>query len=722
MKQVLRQGLEKIVVEHVPDPMIRAHHVLVSTRTSLISSGTETASIRGVMKAVADNPSQIGKILNVMKENRPLATTREILAKFDELAVLGYSGAGVVCECHSTVTDIQVGDRVAYGGEGTGHAETILAGQNLVAKIPEGVSFEEACFTTVGAIALNSIRTANVGIGEVVAVIGVGLVGQLVAQLARLQGATVIAIDLRNDRLELAARHGADHALKGDGYLQDHVSALTNGLGADCVVIAAAAKSATPAHQALQICRDRGRIVVVGAVSLDLPWHEMYMKEIQLYMSRAYGPGSYDSEYEKGGRDYPITYVRWTERRNMEEVLRLMAAGRLQVKALITHEFELDDAAAAYRTIMDSSANSLAVILKYPAAKVQSATELREQTHRVEVAPKVNKGAVELRAALIGAGNLARWAHLPALRKADGTTLQAVYSSSGARGKTYARRFSATYCTSDLEEILSDKSVDFCLILTRNQDHARQSVAALRAGKHVFVEKPMALTEEECREIVSAVAESGRYLTVGFNRRFAPFYIQLKKALKSRTGPAILNCRINSPGITGDYWMADPAIGGAIMGEACHFVDLMYWLVDAEPVSVMAYSLPESQKAPIGTNNVVASFKFADGSIGSLTYCTAGSRTSGGERVEVFAQGVAAMTENFKRLKVMGGSVTSYSKWWAEKGYDSQMAAFVRAIDEKKPPMVTEIDGVRATIGSLRMLESARTGRPCNIDLQSFCR
>jgi predicted dehydrogenase/threonine dehydrogenase-like Zn-dependent dehydrogenase len=721
MKQVIRKGLKEIIVDEVPDPQLGAHHVLVRPLASLISSGTETASIHagGVAKAVAENPSHISKVLNVMKTNHPVATLREVLAKFSEYAVLGYSGAGIIAAKHATVDDLEVGDRVAYGGEGTGHGETILAGQNLVAKVPAKVPFEHACFTTLGAIALNSIRTAGIGVGDVVAVMGVGLVGQLVAQLARLQGAVVIAIDLKQERLDLAKQLGADYGLLGDGSLAEKVKALTDGRGADCVIIAAAAKSPLPCQQALQVCRDRGRLVIVGAVEIELPWHEMYMKEIQLFMSRAYGPGSYDSEYEKRGRDYPITYVRWTERRNMEEILRLLAVGRLNVQPLITHEFQLEDAAQAYQTIMNPATNSLAVVLRYPAAHGDAGTIDFKPVRKVEVTPRLAKTSNEIRAALIGAGNLARWAHLPALQKTPNAALQAVYSTNGARGKSYARRFKASYCTSDFDEVLRDANVDLCLILSRNQEHARQTVAALRAGKHVFVEKPMALTLAECREIYQAVEASGRQLTVGFNRRFAPFYLELKQALQKRTSPVVMNCRINSPGISGDYWMADPSIGGAILGEACHFVDLMYWLVEAEPVSVMAYSLPTDRRDPVGANNLTATFKFADGSIGNLTYCTVGSKTSGGERVEVFAQGVGAMCEDFKQFQLKTGSISSKAKWWAEKGYDAQMRAFIQALRTGQAPAVTVRDGARATLGCLQMLEAARTGQPCALNVDA---
>lgn len=721
MKQVLREGLKDIVVEEVPDPVAGPHHVLVRPVYSLISAGTETASIHqeGVLKEVSENPSHIRKVLDVMKANGPVRTVAEVRAKFSEYAVLGYSGAGVVVEKHPTVADLEVGDRVTYGGEGTGHGETIVTGRNLVAAIPEGVPYEHACFATLGSIALNAVRIAQISLGDVVAVIGLGLVGQLVAQLVRLQGGVAVGIDLKQERVNLARESGADAAVLGGAGALEAVGSLTNGRGADCVIVAAAAKSAAPCRQALELCRDRGRIVVVGAVEMSFPWEAMYLKEIQLFMSRAYGPGSYDPDYEKRGRDYPVSYVRWTENRNMGEFLRLVAEKRITLDPLITHRFPLEEAARAYQTILDPASNSLAVLLRYPAADAPEPSVGFEPRRRVEVAAArtPTPSSKGLGFALVGAGNLARWAHMPALKKISGARLRGVYSASGARGKTYARRFGADYCTSDYEEVLRDAEVGAVLIASRNQQHAAQALAALRAGKHVFVEKPMALTDEECRDLARAVEESGKQLTVGFNRRFAPYYVEQKKQLGRRTGPAVINCRVNSPGISGSYWMADPSIGGAILGEACHFVDLMYWLLESEPVEVTAYSLPTGQKEPIGENNLVASFRFADGSIGSLTYCTVGSKTSGGERVEVFAQGLGVATEDFKRLTVSASMRRTRTRWWGEKGYGAQLESFVGRVLEGREPEVNVRDGARATVGCLRMLESAKTLRPVSIDL-----
>ncbi|HVX67747.1 MAG TPA: bi-domain-containing oxidoreductase [Bryobacteraceae bacterium] len=709
MRQVLRRGFKDIVVDEVPDPVLRPQHVLIRPVCTLISSGTEMASIHqeGVLREVAGNPSHLRKVWDVMRIAGPMRTLAEVRAKFSDYAELGYSGAGILVEKDPAINELDVGDRVSYGGEYTGHSETVVAGRNLVVRLPETVPFEQGAFTTLGSIAMNAVRIAEIGLGDTVAVIGLGLVGQLIAQLVRAQGGVAIGLDLRPERIELARKLGAAHGVEAGAGAAAAVRALTGGRGADCVIIAAAAKSDGPARQAVELCRDRGRIVVVGAVELNFPWDRMYYKEIRVLMSRAYGPGSNDTDYEKKGRDYPVSYVRWTERRNMEEFQRLVAGGVVSLSPLISHRLRLEEAASAYALLFDRHAQTLGIVLRYgDAAEAEAGAYKPRRT--LEISPRA-EGEGVLGVALAGAGNLARWAHLPNLAQIPNVSLRAVYSSSGVRGKSYAKRFGAAYCTSEYDVVLKDEAVKAVLIASRNQDHAAQAVAALGAGKHVFLEKPMALTEEECRSLYRAVEESGRQLTVGFNRRFAPDYMGLKRALALRAGPAVIHCRVNSPGISGAYWMADPSIGGAILGEACHFVDLMYWLLGSEPVEVSAFSLPRGSREPIGENNIAASFRFADGSVGNLTYCTVGSATSGGERVEVFAQGVGAMTEDFKRLAIAGKVRSARSRWFAEKGYAAQMRAFLDGIREGKPPEVTVRDGARATLACLRMLEAART-------------
>ena len=709
MKQVIRRGLKEIIVDEVSDPMVSANHVLVRPFYSLISAGTETADIHtdSIVKEVADNPSHLKTVWNVMKKTDPVSTFNEVRAKFEDYAVLGYSGAGIVIERDSQVTDLQIGQRVAYGGEGTGHGETINVGRNLIARVPDNVTFQEACFTTLGAIAMNAVRLSEINVGDVVAVIGLGLVGQLTAQLVRCQGGVVIAIDLDKKRVDLAVETGADHGLIAGETTVADVRALTAGRGADCVIVAAASKSAKPLQDGVSMARDRGRVVMVGACPIEIPRGEMYVKELSFLVSRAYGPGSYDPKYEKQGIDYPISYVRWTENRNMEEFLRLVSTGKVNVRSLISHEFDLEDAPAAYKTIMGNGGGTMAVVLKYDAGKTEDAVAAYEPQRKIVVnQTPLNKD--EIKFAIVGAGNLAKWAHLPALKKIEGAALHAVLSNSGARGKSYAKRFGASYATSDYEELLKDRDVDAVIIASRHKEHAAQAIDALNAGKHVFIEKPMAVTVEECRAISAAVESSGKQLMVGFNRRFAPYYVEMKKNLAGRTSPVVISTRMNSPGIE-NGWAADASQGGVVLGEGCHFIDLMYWLLESEPVSVSAYGF--------GQHNVAASIKFADGSIGNFIYTVVGSETSGGEMVEVFAPGVGITTEDFKKLAVKKKSVKSNSKFFAAKGYDDQLASFVSSLKKGSETEISVRDGVRATLACLKILESVQTGKPVEIDL-----
>lgn len=711
MKQVIRKGLKKIIVDEVADPLCSTNHVLVRPAYSLISAGTETADIHtdSIVKEVADNPSHLRTVWNIMKKTDPIATLNEVRAKFSDYAVIGYSGAGVIVEKDERVGDLAVGQRVAYGGEGTGHGETINVGRNLVARVPDNVSLKEASFATLGAIAMNAVRLAEINVGETVAVIGLGLIGQLTAQLVRCQGGVIVAIDLDKQRVNLAREAGADYALvAGDG-LVDQVKAITSNLGVDRVIVAAASKSPKPLQDGVTMCRDRGRVIMVGACPIEIPRAEMYVKELSFMVSRAYGPGSYDADYEKKGIDYPIAYVRWTENRNMEEFLRLISVGKVDVKSLITHEYDLDDAPDAYKTIMETG-DSLAVVLKYAASDSETSVATYEPKRKIMLASApVNREAVNF--ALIGAGNLAKWAHLPALKKLDGARLHAVHSNSGARGKSYGLRFGASYAATDRSEILSDTDIDAVIIATRHRDHAQQAVDALNAGKHVFIEKPMAVTIDECRAINHAVERSGKRLMVGFNRRFAPDYVEMKKRLSNRRSPVVISVRMNSPGIQ-NGWAAEAEQGGVVVGEGCHFVDLMYWLLDSEPVSVSAHGFDR--------HNVAATFKFADGSIGNFIYTVVGSETSGGEMVEVHAPGVAMRSEDFKGLTVKAKTQKRSSRFFAAKGYDAQLASFVKSLRTGAETEITVRDGVRATLGCLLMLESAETGEPREFQLDSI--
>ena len=389
----------------------------------------------------------------------------------------------------------------------------------------------------------------------------------------------------------------------------------------------------------------------------------------------------------------------------------------MNVKPLVTHEFDLEDAAQGYETILNADAKSLAVLLRYPAndqadalAEYKPVRKLKMPNYQAAKKDKINVG-------LIGAGNLAKWAHLPALRKVSGANLHAVYSSSGARGKSYALRFGANYACSDYEEMLNDSDIDVILISSASHHHARETIAALNAGKHVFVEKPMAVSIEECREIYKAVEENQKQVCVGFNRRFAPYYLEMKANLKGRMNPMIVTTRMNSPGMKGDFWGGDPKYGGATVGEGCHFIDLMYWLTESEPIQVTAQSLPIGNEEPLGINNITASIKFADDSIGNFLYTTIGSETSGGELVEVFANGVGVTSQDFKTIQVKKSSEKKRSRHFAAKGYEKQMETFIEDIRQGRNCQVSALDGARATIVCLKIIESAKTGEPIDIDL-----
>ncbi len=708
MKQVLRKGLREIVVEEVADPSVTRNHVLVRPAYSLISAGTETAAIHTdpVIKEVAENPGQLATLWNVLWKTDPASTYNEVRAKFQELAVLGYSGAGTIVEVGDGVEDLVVGQRVAYGGEGTGHGETLLIGRNLAARIPDRVDLREASFTTLGAIAMNAVRLADIRLGDTVAVIGLGIVGQLVAQLVRCSGGVPIVVDIDASRVQTAIELSGAEGVVASSSSVDEVVAKTGGLGADRVIVAAAAKTPSPLLDGIRIARDRGRIILVGACPVDLPRDEMYAKELSLRVSRAYGPGSYDPEYEAKGRDYPLPYVRWTEHRNMEEFLRLLGSGSVRVASLISHEFDLAEAPQAYNTILEKESASLAIVLKYPSARDTDPVASFSPSRKVHVGPGfAQKDGISV--ALVGAGNLAKWAHLPAIGGITGVSLRAVCSNSGARGKSYANRFKADYATSDYDELLADAEIDAVIVATRHSEHASQVEKALLAGKHVLVEKPMAISYEECSRINTAAAESGRQVMVGFNRRFAPFYCRMKNALLDKAAPLVMSMRVSSPGIE-KGWAADAEQGGVILGEGCHFMDLMYWFANSEPVSVFANGL--------GEHSITGVVHFLNGSIGSFVYSVAGSPVSGGERVEIFGPGVMLETEDFKSLSVKGRKITKSAKLFAAKGYKEQLSSFVESIQQGRPTVVNEADGTRATLMCLALLESRKTGKPVFLD------
>jgi predicted dehydrogenase/threonine dehydrogenase-like Zn-dependent dehydrogenase len=706
MKQVLRKGFSQVVVEEIPAPGLRKGAVLVAPAYSLISSGTESSDLHteGIVREVLERPSQLKALGTVAASYGLVPTIREALAKFHDLVVIGYSGAGVILEKDPTLDEFKVGDQVAYGGQGSGHGEIVCIPKNLLVSLPRGQSPKDGAFATLGAIAMNGTRAAEIQLGDSVAVIGLGLVGQLVAQLAHVAGARTIGLDLMQSRVDLAKKMGLQRAVvAGAGNEAESVRALTEGRGVDCAIICAKSKSSAPLEQAVQMLRDRGRLVIVGAVPLAFPWGPMYAKEIRVTMARAYGPGSYDQAYELRGIDYPIAYVRWTENRNMREFVQLMAEGRVSVQPLVTHEFPLDKAADAYRQIIEKPNQTLAVVLRYETAENHIGPDITMRT--VNLTQRNPTG--QLGVALIGASNIARWAHIPSVRANNATYLRAVCASRGAAAKGYADRFSASIATTDMNQVLNDPEVKIVLITTRHSQHAAMVTQSLLAGKHVFVEKPMAVTEADCREIVAAEAKSGHVVCVGFNRRYARVYRKTKQLLKERREPVLMTVTMNASWVSANSWIhAEEEGGGAIVGEAVHFFDLFCWLTEEEPISVSASALGGELPAAIRNNNMVVTVQLSAGSVGCLIYTTQGHNGGVQERLEIRAGGRTIIAEDLKRLSVQGKALTGIHRMTPDRGYHELFDDFVAALIANRPSPVPACDGARATMVALKALQS----------------
>ena len=706
MKQVLRKGFSEVVVEEIPAPGIRHGCILVAPEHSLISSGTESADLHtdGIFREVLERPSQLKALVSVAASYGVVPTIREAVGKFKDRVVIGYSGAGVVIEKDPALDAFTVGDRVAYGGQGSGHGEIVCIPKNLAVRLPDGQSSRDGAFATLGAIAMNGTRAAEIQIGDSVAVIGLGLVGQLVAQLARVGGGRTIGIDLMKNRVDLAGKLGLQTALVARGGNEaESVRALPGGRGVDCAIVCAKSNSSAPLEQAVQMLRDRGRLVIVGAVPLNFPWGPMYAKEIRVTMARAYGPGSYDEDYEIRGIDYPMAYVRWTENRNMGEFLQLTAEGRVHVQPLVTHEFELDRAPDAYRQIIDEPNQTLAVLLRYENAGKAMRPDI---TRRTVVLPQ-SKQTGTLGVALIGASNIARWAHIPSIRGNAATYLRAVCASRGATAKGYADRFSAAIATTDIDQVLKDPEVNVVLITTRHSQHAGTIMKSLLAQKHVFVEKPMAVTEADCKEIIEAEAKSGQTLCVGFNRRYAPVYRRTRQLLKERPEPVLMTMSMNASWVNANSWIhSEEEGGGAIVGEAVHFFDMFCWLTEEEPISISASALEGQLPPSVTKNNMVVTVRLSRGSIGCLIYTTQGYKGGVQERLEVRAGGRTIVAEDLKRLTVQGKPLSGIHRITPDRGYRELFDDFIASLTTNRPSPVPAADGARATMLALKALES----------------
>ncbi len=702
MKQVLqnlRSG--ETTVAEVPIPVLKPGTVLVKTGASLVSTGTERMLVEFAGKSLVgkarSRPDLARQVIDKARREGLLTTLEAAFNRLDQPLSLGYSSAGTVAAIGEGVLEYKVDDRVACAGGGYAvHAEYAVVPRNLLTHLPDNVEFETGCFATLGAIALHGFRLAGVQLGESVAVIGLGLLGLLATGIARAAGCRVLGIDLDPERVKLAQVMGGEAVLRAQA--AEAAQAFSRGRGCDSVLICADTPEADPVELAGAVARDRARVVAIGAVGLNLPRNVYYEKELSFINSRSYGPGRYDVDYEEAGQDYPIGYVRWTEGRNLEAFVDLLATGRLDVEPLISHRFPIDSATQAYDLITGKSQESfLGVVLTYEAEK-QSSPAIDEPPATAEQpeAPVISLtdghalplGKDRLRLGVLGAGNFATTVMLPAVSKITQVELAGISSGSGVSAQHASKRYGFQYTTGDEEHILNDPAIDAIAVLTRHNLHARQVLAGLRAGKHVFCEKPLTLTEEELYEIQTYFS-AGEYgqttplpvLTVGYNRRFAPLAVRLKEFLSDRQEPLVASYRVNAGYLPLNHWLHDPQQGGGrIVGEACHFIDFLTFLVGQPPDSVSACGLPDSGR--YREDNVIITLKYPDGSLGTLSYLANGAKAFPKERVEVFCGGRAAALDDYRLLELVTGNGRQKfaSRLRQDKGHSQEWEKFSSVI------------------------------------------
>lgn len=711
MKQLLQSPQSgENVLHDVPTPALLRGGVLVKNCHSLVSAGTEKAMVefgkQNLLRKARSRPDLVRQVLNKARTDGALTTYRAAMQRLEEGLALGYSCAGVIAGVGEGVEEFQQGDRVACAGAGyASHAEVVFVPKNLVVKLPENLSSQEAAFVTLGTIALQGVRRAELLPGERVAVIGLGLLGLLTVQLLNAYGHPVLGLDVSRRQLEKGNSLGLPAgAVIGEDSVEKAVAGFTDGRGLDAVIITAGTKSSQPVQLAGEICRDRGRVSVVGDVGMDVPRRVFYAKELDLHVSRSYGPGRYDPVYEEKGIDYPIGYVRWTEKRNMEEFLRLVSTGRVDVKSMISHVFKFEEALKAYELIMENphQEDFTGVLLKYDTSKEHAST--------VHLAPGKKQAPTDtVTVGLIGGGAFARGTILPALRKLPGVEIKAVATASGKGAGEIARKYGCAYATTDPAEILDDDSVNLVVIATRHNLHAVLAVEALSKGKNVHVEKPLALNIDELREVLQAERASTGRLMVGFNRRFAPMGLKAKSTFAKRSGPLMAHYRINAGFVPRDHWVHDPVEGGGrILGEVCHFVDFLHFLVGEAPVKLYATKVPQKGNV-VANDNVTVMIDFADGSRGSILYTAMGDRHLAKEYVEVFCDGKSLTIDNFRTAGPLSLG--------QDKGFVGEFTALVEAIAQGKPSPIPIDELALSSLATIKILEALNTGEAVVLDL-----
>lgn len=684
MKQIL-QNLSSgaTSLAEIPSPKARANHLLIRTTRSLVSVGTERMLVEfgkaNLLDKARQQPEKVRMVLDKVKTDGVMPTLEAVRNKLDQPLPMGYCNVGTVLEVGQGVTGFSVGDRVASNGK---HAEIVCVPKNLCAKVPDGVSDEAAAFTVIGAIGLQGIRLIQPTLGEAVVVTGLGLIGLMTVQLLKAHGCRVLGLDFDVGKLALAQKLGAETVdLNQNPDPLGAAMAFSRGRGVDAVIITASTKSNDPVHHAAQMCRKRGRIVLVGVTGLELSRADFYEKELSFQVSCSYGPGRYDSSYEDNGHDYPVGYVRWTEQRNFEAILDMLADHRLQTDLLVSHHIPFDQATTAY-DIISSRAPSLGIILEYPEPDAFTDSRLLRRTIvRSEEPLDGDRSSATPVVGCIGAGNYATQVLLPAFQK-TGVLFRTVASSTGVSAAHAGNKFGFAEITSDGKSVIESSDINTIIIATRHDSHAALAGEALKAGKHVFVEKPLAITREELTQLCDVYDECVRrhastpLVMVGFNRRFAPHIQRMKQLLDGVTEPKTFVMTVNAGHIPHEHWTQDRLVGGGrIIGEGCHFVDLLRFLAGSPIVAVQAVSM--------GDDTVSATLRFEDKSIGTVHYFSNGHKSFPKEQLEVFCGGKVLQLDNFRKLRGYGWSgFRKMDLWNQDKGQVACVAAFVDAIRE----------------------------------------
>ncbi|MEP6635670.1 MAG: bi-domain-containing oxidoreductase [Acidobacteriota bacterium] len=722
MKQVLQNrktGIPSVV--EVPVPALQKGRVLVRTAASLISSGTERASVesagKGLVQEARERPDLVRSVVEKARKDGIRNTFNAVRGKLAASQALGYSAAGIVVGAGTSVTEFHVGDRVACAGVGfASHAEAISVPKNLCVHLPKDLDFEAGAFGTLGAIALQGVRLAEPTLGELVVVIGLGLVGQLTVQLLKANGCRVFGIDLDPARVALALQLGADAAAVSSDAGKDTIMKWTRGRGADAVLITAATDSNQPVELAGEISRMKGRVVIVGMTGMQIPRSTFFARELSLQISMSYGPGRYDPEYEERGRDYPFGYVRWTENRNIEAFLDLVASKRVNVDALITHRFPLDDAERAYRLIAgELNEPYLGVVLSYDTER-----ELARQVElRGRAAPSPS-AQQSVRVGVIGAGSYLSTMLLPQFKEQH-ADLCVVSTASGVSANNAGKRFGFARSVSDAQDVIDDPEVNLVVIGTQPDLHAKLSQQALESNKDVFVEKPLALHDEELDELLAVAENSSGRLMVGFNRRFSPLARKAQEFFAGRNMPLSILYRVNAGRIPADHWTHDPEIGGGrIIGEVCHFIDLMQFLTGAPPVSVFAEAVTSSNQSVISEDSVFITLRFADGSNGSIAYLAEGDAALGKERVEIFGEGKSFVLDDFRRASLYHkGHEEQITLRSQDKGQAEQVKVACEMVLGGSAP-ITLAELAATTRATFRIKDSLRTGQRIKVSSSEF--